>query len=216
MQGESISTQNSNPSRLSSNPSVGFPSQRQPQKGNKRKVLFIILGVIIVLAILGSIWFVLSDSQEEITPTPTPFVDSLTNFDEFENTEPEETEEIKRDEITIKVLNGTGISGEASYLQGKLGALGYSDIETGNATSQDNEATSVTFPDSLSKTAVEEITKELESIYEEVETDTSSSATKVEIITGLRKGQTPKPSATATPKASATPTPTPSPSPSGN
>ena len=130
-----------------------------------------------------------------------------------------------KEKVSIEVLNGTGIAGEAGFLQGKLKTLGYSKIEAGNASNQDNEATSVVFSDKLPDSIVEEITKLLEDTYKTVKTRTSSSGSvDVSITTGMRKGATPKPSITATPTptpkatstASPTPTLSPSPSPTGN
>ena len=47
--------------------------------------------------------------------------------------------------IAVEILNGTGKPGEAGFLQDKLKALGYTKIEVGNATSQNNISTTVTF-----------------------------------------------------------------------
>jgi len=109
----------------------------------------------------------------------------------------------------------SGISGEAAYLQGQLRSLGYTDIILGNAASQDHEATEVTFKSGLNEQAIDELTEKLKGLYDDVNVKASSTQTKdVVIITGLRKGQTPRPSATATPTASPTATSSPTPAPS--
>ena len=194
---------------------VGFPSHKPVKKGNKKKRLFLILGFILILVILGGIWFVLSDSQTEIEPTPTPFVESLNSFDQVaEPTATPESTEVDKGKIVVEILNGTGKSGEAGFLQDKLKALGYTKIEVGNATSQNNISTTVTFSSSLAKEVVDEITKELKGIYQKVETKNSSTVDGVQIITGLRVGQsasTSTPSASPSPTVTPTPTPTPTP-----
>ncbi len=192
-------------------PEVGFPLSSKPKEKSSKAGLIIL----IVVALLGVGIFLLTKraGEKEIAPTETPTVTSSP-------LPTASAEPIDRAEVSIEVQNGTGISGEAAYLQGQLRSLGYTDITVGNASSQDNEATTVTFKSGLNKEVVDEITAKLEALYEDVTTKTSSTQTKdVVIITGLRKGQTPRPSATATPKASptATSTSTPSPSPtSGN
>ncbi|MBI4157742.1 LytR C-terminal domain-containing protein [Candidatus Woesebacteria bacterium] len=192
-------------------PEVGFPLSSKPKEKSSKAGLIIL----IVVALLGVGIFLLTKraGEKEIAPTETPTVTSSP-------LPTASAEPIDRAEVSIEVQNGTGISGEAAYLQGQLRSLGYTDITVGNASSQDNEATTVTFKSGLNKEVVDEITAKLETLYEDVTTKTSSTQTKdVVIITGLRKGQTPRPSATATPKASptATSTSTPSPSPtSGN
>ncbi len=55
------------------------------------------------------------------TPTPTPAID--------------------REELRVKVLNGSGIAGKASEVEAILQDLGYADIVTGNADSFDYETT---------------------------------------------------------------------------
>ncbi len=122
--------------------------------------------------------------------------------------------------VSISVLNGTGITGEASYLQERLEDLGYVNVKIGNASRQDYEETVVKFSSTLSKSVVEEITRELGKIYESVKTQTGNTGSfDMEITTGLRSGQTSKPvatptvSPTSTPKTTVTPTPTKSPTP---
>lgn len=175
--------------------------ERKEKKGKGKKVL-IIFFILLLLAALGvGAWYVLSEPQVEIdevtselsvspTPSPSPSPTSAP---------------IQREEIKINVLNGTGISGEAGLLQDELEDLGYSDIEVGNADETDYEATQVTFSDKLSEEAVEEILEKLKEMYSEVEDDVSISIEDydIQIITGLRKGVTPKPTAA---KATATPT----------
>lgn len=121
---------------------------------------------------------------------------------------------IKRDEVSIEIQNGTGITGEAKLLQDKLKALGYSDITVGNASSTDNTETTVTFLKTLSQSAQDELKKMLEGFYKTVNVKTSTTQkSDVVIITGLRGTQTTKPASSGTPRPSGSATPTKSPSP---
>jgi hypothetical protein len=184
----------------------------------KRKFPKKVIIIVVILALFGAGgWFLFggdqgeSESELEITDT---------QIEEFEDTTTPTPKKVQidRSEVEIEVLNGTGIAKEASYLQGKLRDLGYTEIETGNASDQDYEEAIVTFSSSLAEEAVDEITEELEDIYPELETKTSKSLdVDVQVITGLRKGQslpTPEPTATPTPEVTATTTPTPTTTPS--
>lgn len=199
-----------NPAPMDETPSVGFPTMPpQRQKSGGGKLIFVILGILILIG-LGVFLFARGGSEENISisPTPTDFIEETPTPEESVTPTPTTTS-IDKTEITIEIKNGTGIAGEAAFLQTKLKALGYSDMSAGNADSQDETTTTVTYSKTTPSTVVDEITKELEAIYTEVTAKTSSTQkSEVVIVTGLRKGATPKPSATATPTATKTPTPT--------
>jgi hypothetical protein len=61
-------------------------------------------------------------SQDAIT-TPTSF--------------PTPTSALSRNDLTVQILNGTGIPGVAGVLKDKLEGLGYSAVSTGNADNYD-------------------------------------------------------------------------------
>jgi len=184
---------------------------RDPQfvtkpKNKKRKIpaIVILIGVILI-AILGIV-FILK-SRGESTETIEAPEDSLSAPATVTPTPT--TSQINRDEVSIEILNGTGIAKEASFLQGKLGNLGYTKIETSNSSNQGGTDTIVTFGDDVLEGVVEEIMGELEDIYKKVVKKTSSTiSTDIQIVTGLRVGQT-LPSQTPTAGPTDTPTPTP-------
>lgn len=188
-------------------PEVGFPVSQPRAKGKSSKWIFIVLALLILGGAAIFIFGRDKTSEEEgIIPTEEPTMQATpTPMATLSPTE--------KAKVSIEIQNGTGITGEAAYLQGILKTLGYSDIKAVNATSEDNTTTVVTFSSTLNASAVSEITAKLEDIYKSVETKTSATAkTDVVVLTGLKKGATTKPSASVTPKASATATPKASPS----
>lgn len=66
-----------------------------------------------------------TSAEEEVTPIPT--------------VEPTPTVELDRTEVSIKILNGTGIPGAAGEMAEVLEAAGWQGIKTGNADSYDYE-----------------------------------------------------------------------------
>lgn len=175
-------------------------------KSSSSKWIIIFIGLLILG---GAGIFFFTKSSGEAIPTPTPSF-GVVPIDEPETTPvpTKSPEPINRETISIEVLNGTGISGEAKLLSDKLKALGYSDITSGNASSTDNTETTVTFSKTLSQSVQDEIKKELDSFYKTVNVKTSSTQkSDIVIITGLRGNQTAKPTSTATPKASASASP---------
>ncbi|HET7098693.1 MAG TPA: LytR C-terminal domain-containing protein [Patescibacteria group bacterium] len=199
---------------------VSFPTVGQPKKSGGAKTLLIV-GILVLVAILGFVIFKSATKVDETLAEPTPF-DNLTtsNVDStpIESSTPVATATPKpadKAKVTIEIQNGTGITGEAAYLQSQLKALGYTNLSVGNASSQNLTATEVTFSKALASSFVDEITTKLKSIYTSVTVKTSATQTgDAVIITGLRKNATPK--ASSTPVASASSTPTASPTPTAN
>ena len=199
-----------------SSPLSSGQMSRPSSKRDKKTVGLILLLIALVLVGGGVFYFLsLRNKQESRTESPTRTEAPMIIEEESVSTStptPTPAEVVDKKSVSIQVLNGTGIVGEAAYLQDRLNSLGYTSVKVGNAAKQDYESTQVTFSSSLSSSAVSEITKELEKIYQKVETKKSSSTSyDVEIITGLRSGQTPKVSATPKPTSTAKPTSSPTP-----
>ena len=196
---------------------VSFPTVGQQKKSGGAKTLLIV-GILVLVAILGFVIYKsASKKSSDVVTEPTPF-DNLTTpstdqtvvatITPAPSASPAATidaTKVDKTKIKIQVQNGTGISGEAAYLQTQLGNLGYKDVKVGNSSSTVTTATAV-FSSTLDKTVVNEITQKLNSIYQTVTTSTSASSTfDVVIVTGLQKGATPKP--VTSPLASPTATP---------
>lgn len=199
---------------------VSFPTVNETKKSGGPK-MFLIVGILILVAILGFVIYKSATSKSEDTPEPTPF-DNLTDTTQNVSTPvatatptPVGTPKasIDKSKIKIEVQNGTGTPGDAAYLQTQLKSLGYTDVKAGNATEQNATTTTVTFSSKLDASIVSEITQKLNALYATVSTKTSSTQTfDVVVITGTKKGATAKPSSsptatsTGTPRATATPT----------
>lgn len=173
------------------------PARGGNQKGKK---LIWILILVVVLAGLGAGAYYLLQTPGGLTdPSPTPQLTS-----QFDTPPPQQTdapESIEKSEVTIEVLNGTGISGEAGFLQDELEELGYSNIEVGNADETDNEDTEVFFSEEFANSSErQELVTALEEIYQTVNVSSQTiDDFDVRVITGLRIGQTARPDATTAP-----------------
>jgi len=194
---------------------VSFPTVGAPKKSGGGKTLLII-GILILVGILGFVIYKSASKESDALSEPTPF-DNLTSPSQDGTSSTTSTPTATptaadKAKIAIQVQNGTGISGEAAYLQTQLKNLGYTDVKVGNAGDQNSTTTQVTFSKTLDSAIVSELTQKLNSLYQNVTISTSSSGPfNVVVVTGLRKGSTAKPSstpaATGTPKASPSPTP---------
>lgn len=176
---------------------VSFPGEKKEKKSKKGLIVIVII-VLVLLAAGG--WFLFqkkSKTNENISQTS-----SISPTGEIASTPTERP--VDKSEVSIEILNGSGVSGEAAKLKSVLSELDYTDIEVGNASSSDYVTTEVTFKSSVGDEVKDEITDKLESIYSNVDVKNGSIGEKdVQIIIGYKKGFTPTPKPT---KATVTPT----------
>jgi len=86
--------------------------KKRTSKFNKKYLLIIV----VVVAIAAGVWFLLRDPQIEVEPLPEK--DTTEELEEPTSTPTPQS--VDKEEISIEILNGTGIPQEASFLQGKL------------------------------------------------------------------------------------------------
>ncbi len=194
---------------------VSFPTIGEPKKSGGAKTLLVV-GILVLVGILGFVIYKSAAKNSE-----TPIVDETTydNMVETVPTEPTASaspsatpKAADKEDVKIQVQNGTGITGEAAYLETQLKGLGYTEVAVGNSAKQDLTATQVSFGSSVDSTIVSEITTKLKALYQSVTTTTSASTTyDIVIVTGLRKGATAKPSASPTASPSSSPSASPTP-----
>lgn len=201
-------------------PQVGFPEAPKKKSGSPLKWVVLALGILVIVG--GGGYFIMKSSEEDGAPkasaTPTGALSALatsTPAPQATSTPKASEKPVDKKTVKVEVQNGTGTPGDAAFLKDALTKLGYTDIDTGNADSQTETTTTVTFDRDLSETVVKEITTELERLYTEVTTKKSTLAgdLSVRVVTGTKKSgsatKTATPKASGTPKASATPTKSP-------
>jgi hypothetical protein len=197
------------------NPSFDQPRESPiPSAKKKLKNKWLLLIPIILVALAAILYFIFTSPEEPTTESE--FEAPETHEPSFPTPTPT-PEPIDRSQISISVLNGTGIAKEASFLKNKLEELGYSEIQVGNADDQTHSATEVTISPSVPDQLREELEEKLNEIYQDVEIIRGTPGdADIRVVTGLRTGQslpTPTPTIQPTPTAteSASPTPTPTP-----
>jgi len=203
------------PEKAETQPSTGVMFSPIPVKSPKKKMTKTFLGIfILVIFVIGGFLIFKDNKPGSSEVTPTPLVRGVNDTETPTPTASPTPKAIERGKVSIEIENGTGIAGEAAYIRDILKGIGYADFKLGNTSSQDFVTTSVTFGKGVSQDVQDEITEKLKGVYKEVDAKTSSTSTvDVMVITGLRKGSTPKATATPTTSASPTSSPTASPSP---
>ncbi|HSX48958.1 MAG TPA: LytR C-terminal domain-containing protein [Candidatus Saccharimonadales bacterium] len=187
---------------------VGFPGSTPRPSVNepKRNWKWLIILILFLVVIGGVTFFVFksSKSSSDLGDTSSPVATSELTVN---SPVPSPTATpADKTSFKVQVLNGTGISGEASLLVGKLKEWGYTNTTTGNATDQSATTTIVTFSSSVPQSTIDDLVAKLKGVYKSVTSSTLTlSDSDIRIVTGLRDGQTTQPAATVTPSPTATP-----------
>lgn len=164
-----------------------FTKQNEP-KEKKGSLGFFIMVVIIAFLIglggmVGFTYFQDADLMQKVTeltasPTPTPKPTSAPT---------PTTKSVDKEDYTIKVMNGSGISGLAAESKSELEAAGFTVASIGNADNSDYTSTIIAAKKSVDEAYLTELTKELEKSYKvEIAAKTlpASSGTDIEITLG--------------------------------
>ena len=140
--------------------------ESEPQSVNmdepKKKKLWIIIAVVVLVLILagGALWYFRENvlkqvfAPDKLTPTPTQAVPTpATDSAQIE---------LDLSEYSIKVLNGSGIAGEAARVQGILEDEEFSVEEIGNADTADYEGTVIQAKEDVSEEFLDKLKELLE------------------------------------------------------
>ena len=123
----------------------------------------------------------LSSDNNTVAPVETSTPESVTS------PTPKPKSTIKREEVKIQVLNGSGTSGLAGKAKTYLESLGYKDVAVGNAASSDFAETEIQIKDSI-KDFLDTITTDLSKNYQVAsETTVLSASSKYDLIITLGK-----------------------------
>lgn len=183
------------------------PTYLTEQEGKRQNLGRIIVFVIIGLLVVGGAVFAFNrfrGASPTVSPSPSPFVTPEIS--------PSPEPELKREDLTLQVLNGSGTPGAAGTAREYLEGLGYNVAAVGNAETFDFQETLIRIKDRR-RDYLELLRPDLEEEYEvgDAETlDEDSEYDAVIVIGG--PGPTPSPSPKASPSPSPTATPSASPS----
>lgn len=102
------------------------------------------------------------------TPSPTPTVS-----------------QVKKADLKVQVLNGTGVAGQAKQVKDVLSTAGFTNVETGNGDNKDG-STTITVYTNIPSDMRQEIQKELSGIFDNVviQEDIKTNDFDVVILTG--------------------------------
>ncbi len=155
--------------------------EASPSRFNIWMYVFI-AGAVFTLGILGFFAYKFRQNIASRTASPTPQANASSA------PSPTPVPEIKKEDLKVQVLNGSGIAGQAAKVKEALAGLGLSQIEIGNAEGALAKETVVVFSKQASDSLRKAVITKLEGIFEAVSTsDNGDLGTDILITTGKPK-----------------------------
>lgn len=125
---------------------VMMPIEVTKVEGGSGKWIWVwaVVGLLLGIGVGAGVGFLVwGNKKEAVVVQPAGKVEP-TKADVKATPTPTVAVEVKRSELKVQVLNGSGVKGEAAKAKSLLENLGYKDVATGNADRNDYEATEVT------------------------------------------------------------------------
>lgn len=89
---------------------------------------------------------------------------------------------LKKEDVKIQVLNGSGVDGQAGKLKDQLAALGFTNVEIGNVEGPTSNATIVIFSENVAQEFQDEILIELKKTFTTVDTQQLPEAEGFDVV----------------------------------
>jgi len=158
------------------------------EQDEKPNYLWIIIPTALLIgALVGGLitYFSGLSKLDSSSPTPSPVSSEVPVASPTPTAEPATT--LKKEDLKIQILNGSGVSGAAGKAKTLLEAAGYKSIDTGNATVSNLAQTEIEIKVSK-KEYLEVLTKDLEKSYAAVEAEKPLVATsKYDLVITIGK-----------------------------
>ena len=138
-------------------------SQSSPQfrRGSSQR-MFVLVGfcVVFLILVLSLLLFLKNREPKTLTPAQPPIVQTLPkDIQRGTPTPTTSTEPVDVSALKVRVLNGSGIPGEAGRVKSILEKNGFADVEATNAATFDVPNTNIHVKTTVTKAVVERIMK---------------------------------------------------------
>ena len=184
-------------------PIVTGDEDDEEEEGNGKKskillilgALFIIGGLLVLGMMLGFVKNPLPKSAgtapetSKSLPQPSAVVSVATESAILVGSPSAALQDIKKDQLKVNIINGSGVSGQGSKVKSILTPLGYKDITIGLTVLSGTTDTSISYSKKVTTVNKDELVQELGKTFLAVKTTEASSAARfdIEITTGIYK-----------------------------
>jgi len=138
-------------------PQVFLSDTPKPTLVNKKLLIVFLIILLLSSLILSGIFFYRSRTKLKNEPeaTPAPVVETSPTPEAAPSPMPDT--EVKLSDYSVQILNGSGLAGEAGFVEKILATEGFDKIDTGNADSYDYTDTQVELKENTPETVFETI-----------------------------------------------------------
>jgi hypothetical protein len=168
----------------------------EKKKDKNPFVFFIIVAAVsfvLGLAVMAGVSYVFKDAKDipmlgKLMNKPEPTIAQQKESTTIQTEAAEPTalptptpKDVDVSKYTVKVLNGSGVSGQAAKVKNELTTAGFTVVSTGNANSSDYTKTEITVKKTVSKEALAKLQTELGKTYK-VSTATATTTQTADIV----------------------------------
>jgi len=167
-------------------PEAPKTQEAPPQKSSSLALWIIVPGFFLLGALLGGIFFYQRGVNTAATQTPAPTSEAVGST----SPTPTPSAEVDLEKYEVKILNGSGIAGEAGKARSLLEKAGFTISSTGNASTYDYTKTIIQAKSDVDEsflTALSGALSEGYSVDSKTQTLQESSTDKVVVIVGSTK-----------------------------
>ncbi|MBI3485328.1 LytR C-terminal domain-containing protein [Candidatus Daviesbacteria bacterium] len=156
---------------------VGFEDKEVDLKNNPKSSLITLILISILVLLIASITIVV---LIKLHFSLSNFISNKSNSNKQTLTIPQASQsaspklEVAKQDLTIKILNGSGVTGKAAQIKTILENLGYKNIETGNTLFQ-NQASLISFSGKVSDDIKKEVQLNLQKNYPDIVSQNNNS-----------------------------------------
>lgn len=159
-----ISKDNGIPLHTAIETSITASEDILPKAESNRRLYIMLVIFFILIAILGALFYIRRKPKKIVKRTPVTNISPITAIPTIIPTIQEETissseGSLAKERISIQILNGSGIPGQADTMKQSLEGKGFNNITTGNANGAQSNRTLIIFKKEVDENSRNEITK---------------------------------------------------------
>ena len=155
----------------------------KPKESSFNVLWILIPGMLLLGLLIGGIFAYVFGIQKISNPKPEPTQEAVIETTATPSAKPQASPSASLTKYKIKILNGSGIKGEAGKVQTLVETAGFTVLSTGNASTYDFTKTQISIKTGVDPDFITSLEEALQKSYQLADTKTVSSQTNDVTIT---------------------------------